>query len=389
MTRSSYHPVPDPRLRTSAICLTVDCGSRDDPGERGGLAHLLEHLLMTTPTADGVPFLDHVEQHGGTVVAETGLDRLRFLVRVAADDTADAVERLVDAVLRPRFDADTLRTERAVVSTELAGVDADPVEAAQHAVLDALFPDHPLSRPVGGTPAGITGTDLADLRAHHAEVFARRRAVLVVVGPTSPDVPDPGGRPALVRPPAPLGPPRRSEPRWPDAFGWLCLGARSPAAHDPRRPAFDLLAHLLGTSSASLLFRELRGVLGLGHSFETWDRGYGEAGAWRVLVGVEPGTAPRVAQAVTDVLDRVAGGAVGARALAAAVRRVGTGLLLEAEDPGQLARMTADRVLDGTGDWSPEVELERLRAVTADEVAAAAAHVREELLAVVRPEGTQ
>ncbi|MFI9811343.1 M16 family metallopeptidase [Saccharothrix variisporea] len=389
MTRLSYHPVTDARLRTSAICLTVDCGSRDDPEERGGLAHLLEHLLMTTPTVNGTPFLDHVEHDGGKVTAETGLDRLRFTAQVAAEDTADTVERLVDAVLRPRFDADTLRTERAVVVNELAGGDADPVEAAQHAVLDALFPDHPLGRPVGGTPAGITGTDLADLRAHHAEVFARRRAALVVVGPETPDAPGHGAEPALVRPPTPLGPPRHAEPIWPDTFGWLCLGARSPAAGDRRRPAFDLLTHLLGTSSASLLFRELRGVLGLGHSFETWDRGYGEAGAWRVLVGVEPGTAPRVVQAVTDVLDRVARGAVAPAALAATVRRVGTGLLLDAEDPARLARTTADRVLDGAADWSVDDELDRLRAVTADEVADAAAHVREELLAVVRPEGSR
>jgi predicted Zn-dependent peptidase len=279
-----------------------------------------------------------------------------------------------------------LRTERAVVLNELAGGDADPTEAAQHAVLDALFPDHPLSRPVGGTADGVAATGLLDVQAHHAAVFARSRAALVVVGPDAVDEPEDAGEPPVFRAPVPLGPPRRREPVWPDAFGWLCLGARSPAAGDRGRPAYELLSHLLGTSSASLLFRELRGVLGLGYSFETWDRGYGEAGAWRVLVGVEPGTAPRVVDAVTDVLDRVDTVAVEARD--AAVRRVGTGLLLDAEDPARLARLTADRVLDGVPDWSLDVELDSLRAVTAEELAQAAAWVRAGLLAVIRPEGS-
>ncbi|MFD9564464.1 M16 family metallopeptidase [Streptomyces sp. NPDC059994] len=384
----------DERLRTTSICLAARYGSRDDPAEHGGLAHLLEHTLMSAPL-DGRPsFCEQVERLGGHANAETGLDIMLFYAQVHADD-ADTVARLLhQAVLRPELTEAVLDTERDAVLQELAAAQADPGDVVQDAFLARLFPGHPLGRPVGGDVGQILRTTLPDVLVGHRTRFLTSAMTLVVTGPRLPRL-DGLGRTvpaAAIPPPAeslpPLAEPADPAVTWPDEYGWVCVGARSTGADDPRRRRFAILAQLLGDSPSSPLYRRLRNEAGLAYTFACWDRGYQEAGAWRVLVGIEPGNGETVVGIVREILAELASAGPDPDDLAAAHRQARMRLILDSESPLDHLRMVAQRSRAGTTAWSLATELAALDAVDAEQVRAAAAEVLGELTVVVRPEAS-
>ncbi|MEU8461260.1 pitrilysin family protein [Streptomyces sp. NPDC029003] len=384
----------DERLRTTSICVGVAYGSRHDPAGRGGLAHMLEHLLMSAPVAGGTPLVQHIESRGGSANAETGLEHMLFYAQVDADDADEAAELLLGGVLGPALDEATLETERAAVLQELAAAEADPADVVQDAFLATLFPGHPLGRPVGGTTREVLALDLDAVTRGHREQFLTAPLAVAVVGPRLP-----GPLAALAdgrsesaaraaAPAAPLAAVRAAEPAWPEGFGWVAVGGRSAGLADTNRHRYAVLANLLGSNASSVLYRELRVAAGLAYSFQAWDRGYTESGAWRVLIGVEAGNGPGAVDIVTRALARLAADGPTAADLDAARRHVRMALVLDTETPMEHARLLAMRALTRPAPWDVARELAEIAAVSADDVRRAAAELSAGLVAVVRPEAS-
>ncbi|QIY61175.1 M16 family metallopeptidase [Streptomyces sp. RPA4-2] len=387
--------VVDERLKTTSICFALAHGSRDDPEGRGGIAHLLEHLVMSCPLGGegpAVSFSEYVERRGGQANALTGLEVMLYYAQMHADDAEDVAAALLRAVFEPVLDSHTLDRERAVVLQELAAAAADPSDVVQDAVLAGLFPGHPLGRPVGGEPGQLAAVTAQELTAVHRDRFVRAPGALVVVGPRVPRVLAEAAVHEAGQPtdPLPRVPPaaKGAEDPLPDPgeanFTWLCFGARSPRADVAGRSAYGVLAHLLGSSPSSLLYRTLRSEHGLSYSFHAWDRGYRESGAWRLLIGTEASAAGRVRTLVDELLTGVAGQGPAPDDFDAALRQAEMSLVLESETPLEYAKLIAERTCSTGRVWSLEDEIAELRRVGVDDVRRAAAHVRRELLLTVR-----
>ncbi|MFD8705144.1 M16 family metallopeptidase [Kitasatospora sp. NPDC059648] len=394
-----------PQDRITTLTFSVDFGSRDDPAGLSGAAHLLEHLLMTAPVAGGPSLTRRVEHLGGLVNAQTGLDSMVFQAQVLNEDAPAVLALMGEALVRPAFDDAVLDAERRVVFQELSAAAADPSDVVQDAFLERLFAPHPLGRPVGGTVHDIERTTAADLRAVHAELFARRRSALLGIGgldgdafrkaadasafalaPAAPDHGQPSVAAALPleRLTGDTGPLRVPQ----DAFCWICIGGRAPALGDPAAPAYTVLAQLLGSSASSLLFQRLRDDEGLVYNFYAWSRGYTDTGAWRVLLGLESGNAARALDVVRELLDLLGTDGPAPDDLAAARRQAVMELVLDSEQPQHFSPRLATGTLWGTLPWSLDQAVAELDAVDAGAVRRAAAELGARLTWVVRPEAT-
>ncbi|MEU3982790.1 pitrilysin family protein [Streptomyces sp. NPDC026672] len=386
--------------RTTSLCLAVDFGSRHDPPGGGGTAHLLEHLLMSAPTAQGCSLVEYVQRLGGSANATTGLDRMLFEVRVLNRDALEVAALLARSVLRPVLTEKTLDGERKVVLQELAAAAADPSDVVQDAFLGRIFAGHPLGRPVGGTPAELLDTGVRTVLDVHRDRFLRRPMTLAAVGGT----PLAALRAALAD--SPLGEPPVDPPwpgegagapkplvsgpavHWPaDGFCWLSVGGRAPAVHDERRHAYTVLADLLGANPASLLYRRLRVEQGLAYMFFAWARAYRDTGAWRILVGTEAANGPAVLALVRRLLIDLAEHGPDPDDLAVARRQAVAALLMETEDPAAYAQRIATDETAAAADPDGKGSAAALEAVIGGDIQDAAARLCAELTAVVRPDG--
>lgn len=391
-SRVRIQAVIDDRLHTTSLCMGARYGSRDDPEGVGGCAHLLEHLLMSAPLREGASFCEYVERLGGESNAQTGLETMLVHAQVLPQDADDTVGRMLEAVLHPRLTRQLLAAERAVVKQELIAAAADPSDVVQDAFLAALFPGHPLGRPVGGTASDLDRLDLDTVIEQHAAALVTAPITLVLVGPELPSAladevaltaPSTSAVPAPAH--VPLPPVGGSDPLplLGDDFRWMVMGARSPRADVSNRAAYDVLAALLGSSSASLLYRTVRSEHGLSYSFQAWDRGYREAGAWRILIGAGPAEASQVRKQVDRLLGDIADGRFTEADTDAARRQATMRLVVDRDNPLEHARRLAEFACTRPGRTIDD-ECALIDGVAPEAVAAAAGQVLNDLVFVHR-----
>ena len=335
--------------------LVFRVGQADETLPRRGLTHLVEHLVLS-PHTPGPGVDGTVDQLATTFVFEG---------EGAADRLLAAAAALVD------LPVDRLEVERQVLSVESDRHSAAPEALVAEAWYGARGPGL-----VAFEEFGLRSVTAEDLAAHACAWFTRGNATLVLVGGV--DVPG-LALPAGDRRAAPV-PVRRVLETLPAAVPGptnpLALG--SPL---PDTPVGALLSQVLEHGA----WRALRHQRGL---------------AYDVRVRWRPVNADgRLLALVTDVPERDAGSA--ARVLVEEVRRLAAGdlhegELAEARRPFEevvaqlealpfLLRIASSELVRGAARDPDEVVAE-LRAVTADEVVAAATDLAGRML-LLCPEG--
>lgn len=355
---------------------------------------------MAAPLGDGPSLCERIERLGGECNAMTSPGSLVLHAKVLTEDAAEIAALMCQALLRPSMSQAVLDAERRVVQQELAAATADPSDTVQDAFLAQLFPGHPLGYAVGGTPEGVASLTVEAVHDAHAQALSAHPLSVSCVGGLTAgrlrrSLEEAGlaelrrtGTVAADPPPAP-GPVGPSAPAlWPGEFCWLMAGGRAPRADDPNRPAYIVLSHVLGSSPASLLYDRLRNERGLAYSFHTWSRSYKDSGAWRTLVGCEPANAPEVLDVIRELLRTVAHDGPRDSDLASAIRLASFEVVSRAEDSLEHATKLVEWQTITGRFWEPAAELDALRQVRAEQVAAAAAELSDGLVAVVRPEAS-
>jgi zinc protease len=263
----------DHHLPVVTVALRYDVGSMDDPPERSGTAHLVEHLMFTASShmQHAPPWL--LYRIGGTQVnASTAPDHTLFHETVPSFNLELAlwVESDRMGYLAPELDAERLDAARKIVENERRQrIDTRPYAAALERLQEAMFPPaHPLRVLYGEGPEDLGRIGLADVRAFHRRHYGPNRATLALVGDlapaqarrlveryfgTLPPVP-----PADRRPPPPAALQREIVLHHQDPLAHsarVVLAWHAPAAGAPAEATGAVVMHLLGGGRTGLLGR--------------------------------------------------------------------------------------------------------------------------------------
>lgn len=185
--------VSDPAASQATAVLQVDAGSHDEPLERPGLAHLLEHMLFMGSEAHPRPgsFARAIDHWGGRYNASTAPESTAFFFSVAPAGLRPCLLQLADMLARPLFEPHLIEAERRVIDAEFHTRLGDDALHRQ-AVLGELFhPDHPLSRFTIGNSHTLAGEPAAlsdELRSLHSKGYRLGAMSLVLHGPAAPEV---------------------------------------------------------------------------------------------------------------------------------------------------------------------------------------------------------
>lgn len=255
-----------------AVVLAVPAGSRQDPGEKGGTAHLLEHLVYrATPKFSAGRLPLELEAAGARSGARTTPETSVFweVVPAARVDLALAVE--ADRLDGLTFSTRDLERERSLLLAEVAALEARPVRQAEAWLRRTLHPGQPEEALLpAGTPEEIRSIQAEDLRALYQRSFRRDRAVLALVGGFQPEAvearlrelfPSPAPSPAAPDPAASPAPAPAAGPgeRPASSGGVLLMALDAPAVEAPDFAALVLLEAALAEGSTSRLARALQG----------------------------------------------------------------------------------------------------------------------------------
>jgi len=338
---------PMAHVRTVSLGVWIDAGSRYEDAARGGVCHFIEHALFKGTTArSALAIAQEMDALGGHLNAFTDREHTCYYLRVLSDHLDAALGVLADMLLHPAFEPDATARERQVILEEIASYEDAPDDLVHDLFAAAIWPGHPLGRPVAGSAASVGALGPADLRAFMEARYRPGVALVTAAGRLDHDAIVESVRRELgawngAARPVPLTAPRAERAA---AFRakdieqvHLCLGAPGlPQAH-PDRYAMAVLETALGGGMSSRLFQEIREERGLAYSISSYHAPYRDTGAFVVYAGTGPDTCRDVVRLTADILAEARAG-LPADDIARAKQSLAGGLMLDLETPG--SRMT-------------------------------------------------
>jgi predicted Zn-dependent peptidase len=378
-----------PGQRSATVGAWVGVGSRDETHGHFGSTHFLEHLLFKgTARRSAMDIAEAFDAVGGEANAATGKEHTCYYARVLDSDLPMAIDVISDMVTSARLDADELETERGVILEELAMNDDDPSDVVHEEFSQAVLGTHPLGRPIGGTPDTINAVPRDAVWEHYRQHYRPETLVVAAAGGVDHDTVVAQVADALTHGGWSLAgsvAPRARRADAADVAGVptagvalsvrrtveqanVVVGTTGLSATDDRRFALSVLNAVLGGGMSSRLFQEIREKRGLAYSTYSFAAGHGGLGTFGLYAGCAPGKVDAVEKLLHHELDVLAGDGITAAELSRSVGQLSGGLVLGLEDSGsRMSRLGKAELVFGEI-LSLEESLERIRAVTADDV---------------------
>src|SRR4051794_28625432 len=303
-------------VRSVALGFWIGTGSSVEDEPEAGLSHLIEHMLFRGTARYSSLEIDQIfDTMGAELNAGTGKETTSVYSRVLDVHLEEALDVMADMVWRPRFDAAELEQERQIVLEEIAMYEDDPQDKVFDVLGEAVFGSHPLGRAIIGRAEVVAGTPAEGLRTFYDARYVPRNIVVSAAGSLDHDelvaqiAAAEAARTSAPVPPALAAPVDELERRIrfieKDTEQYhLCLGGPGIPRHDERRFALRVLDNILGGSSSSRLFQEVREKRGLAYSVYSFQSLYAGTGQVGMSVGTRPDNAGRAMAVVADELAR-------------------------------------------------------------------------------------
>ena len=173
----------------SAAALTVNVGHFDDPLERQGLAHFLEHMLFlgTEKYPDAGDYQHFINHHGGSHNAWTGTEHSSFFFDIDTDYFEQALDRFADMFRAPLFHADYIEKERQAIEAEFSLKLKDDSRRIYQVHKETVNPAHPFAKFSVGNLTTLCDTPEQSLqqavRQFFEQHYGTRRMTLCLVSP--------------------------------------------------------------------------------------------------------------------------------------------------------------------------------------------------------------
>ena len=370
-------------VRSVSVGVWIRNGSRFEDREENGLAHFMEHMVFKgTEKRSAETIAREMDSIGGMLDAFTSKEQICFNAKVLDEHLPIAFDVISDLVLHPKFDSEDVKKERQVVLEEIK-MDLDNPEYLLHDIFTRGFwPEHPLGRPILGTPETVSRFSRDALRKRFRHWFAPDRLVLTAAGnvtherimelverefaalkPTGPF--DDHGAPSNH---APLHVERKRDLEQVH----VCMGVPSyPLAHE-RRFAIAVLNNLLGGGMSSRLFQNIREKQGLAYAVFSELTPYSDAGMMTVYAGTAKETVGQVLDLVIKEFCDLKNEPVTEEELLRAKNHLKGSLMLSLESTSARMSNLARQELYFGHFFSLDAILESIGAVTREELQALA-----------------
>ena len=301
-----------PHVRSVAVGVWVETGSRREPESRGGMSHLIEHLVFKgTATRSAEEIARTMDSVGGQMDAFTTKEHTCFYVQVLDEHLPLAVDLLTDILLHPKFDGDELEREKSVVLQEIKMVEDTPDDIVHDIFAAQVWEAHPLGRPILGTRELVTGFGRDLIAEHFTEEYVPPKVIIAVAGNVTHDRVvelfsagfEGFSRAPLERPdaPPPFTPGVNIEHKQLEQVH-VVMGFPGLRQSDPRRYAAFLLNDVIAGSMSSRLFQEVRERQGLVYAIHSGVQAYLDTGVLYLYAATDPGNFAKVLKSVLKEL---------------------------------------------------------------------------------------
>jgi predicted Zn-dependent peptidase len=377
-----------PSVRSVALGFWMGTGSASERDDQAGISHLLEHMLFRGTERFGSEEIDQIfDGMGAEINAGTDKEATSLYTRVLDGHIERAFDVMSDMIWCPRFGE--LEAEREVVLEEIAMYEDEPQSRVFDLLGEAVFGAHPLGRAVIGT-AEVVGTSTREqLAAFHAERYVPQSIVIAAAGSIDHDAllgmaraaeakrsGDAPARTQAAVEPIPAAFERRVRFLEKETEQYhVCIGGAGIARDDERRFALRVLEGVLGGTSSSRLFQEVRERRGLAYSVFSFSSMYAHTGEVGMYVGTRPENLTEALAVVARELDRCVADPSSEEELTRSRENLKGRIVLSLESTGARMSRLGASVLNEMPIMEVDEMIDRIDAVTMSDVRELAAEL--------------
>ena len=407
--RVVYAPSP---TNTVYLGLALDAGTRDETNEESGMAHFAEHLSFKgTDRRTSRQIITYMESVGGDLNAFTGKEETVYYCTCQKEHFHRAMDILFDVVFHSRYPQEEMDKEVEVVIDEIESYNDSPSELIYDDFEAMLFQGHPLGRNILGDADRLRTYKTEDVLNYTHRLYVPSNAVLFVYGNVSEKeimkqirITDigpspmplhkggeynvlPMGHKSVVTTPSPCGRVGEGSEGSGGSGGGrvihkdthqahIMMGARAFGGNHEKHLALFLANNILGgpglSSRLNLALREKRGLV---YTVESTLTTYTDTGVWAIYFGCDHHDAEKCKRIVKKELQRLCDAPLSDKALAAAKRQIIGQIALSYDNFESVAIGMGKRMLHYGRTQTKEKMIERIQALTAEQVWDAAKEV--------------
>ena len=354
-----------PSVRSAAVGIWVNVGSRDEAPATAGASHFLEHLLFKgTTSRTALEISSSIESVGGEMNAFTSKEYTCFYARVIDTDLPMAIDVVSDLITSSVVSALDVDAERKVVLEEIAMRDDDPSDLVHDLFSDTYYGDTPIGRPILGTIDSINAMSRNTVFNYYKKKYLPQDLVVAVAGNikhkrvvamveqalSRDNFLDVMAAP-VIRPNIPV---KNSKQQSVGLMykkseqAHMFYGMEAVARADERRFAMGVLSAALGGGMSSRLFQEIREKRGLAYSVYSYAQQFAGSGLIGFYAGCNPAKAVEVVEIIRSVLSDVAENGMTHEEIDRAKGAVRGSLVLSQEDTGsRMSRIGKNEIVYG------------------------------------------
>ena len=354
-----------PSVRSAAVGIWVNVGSRDEAPATAGASHFLEHLLFKgTTSRTALDISSSIESVGGEMNAFTSKEYTCFYARVIDTDLPMAIEVVSDLITSSIVTALDVDAERKVVLEEIAMRDDDPSDLVHDLFSDTYYGDTQIGRPILGTVDSIKGMSRNTVFNYYKKKYLPQDLVVAVAGNikhkrvvamveqalSRDNFLDVMAAP-VIRPNIPIKNTKQQSVGLlykKSEQAHMFYGMEGVARADDRRFAMGVLSAALGGGMSSRLFQEIREKRGLAYSVYAYAQQFAGSGVLGFYAGCNPTKAIEVVEIIRSVLSDVADNGMTHEEIERAKGAVRGSLVLSQEDTGsRMSRIGKNEIVYG------------------------------------------
>jgi predicted Zn-dependent peptidase len=361
-------------------CFLVNAGSRDEPQNKEGLAHFIEHLLFKeTEKRNTNQILNRLELVGADLNAYTTKEYTCIHASLLKQHLERTIDLFEDILFHSTFPEDEQEKERGVILDEIASYLDQPEEAIQDDFEELLFKDHPIGKNILGTPETVAQINSADIAGFMTANYNTSEMIFAVFGDYDFKKVVKLGEKYFGNIASNSNKKYRVKPEKND-FGHniftrpiaqthCIIGNQAYSASHPNKFGLLLLNNLLGgIGMSSRLNLEIREKYGIAYTIESNYTTLSDTGVFSVYFGTDSEKADKAAKLVHKELKKLRDNTLGELHLRQAKQKFIGQIALAEENRMSLIISLAKNVLDfGHADSLQQV-FDKINAVTASQV---------------------
>jgi predicted Zn-dependent peptidase len=304
-----------PYFRSVALSVNVSVGSRDEPQDHCGIAHLLEHLMFKgTSERSTKEISEIIEGAGGELNGYTTKELTSFHV-FSLDETAETAQNILsDMIVNPLIDEEHVELERSVVTQEINMMVDEPEDYSRVLLDQSIWHGHPMATPESGEVESVKGIETADLRQFFTEHYRPPNLTVVACGHVDKKKVLKWASESFDHLPRAKKAPERVPPVTHSSINvfpregdqaYVEMGFPGLDAKNPDRHAVWLACGVIGAGTSSRLYQRIREDEGMVYTIYTYPQLFSDCGLIETHFSTESEKAETVIRHIAEELKRI------------------------------------------------------------------------------------